>query len=391
MPIRCLHLFHSYLNVTQNWSFNLLSELQDAEVVIAAREYQKRNFYNPDFEYIEFPILLLPSHPINWGKTIYNKFARAARSAFYQQYIAGNAVPVDLIHSHFATVGWEHLKVVRRLRVPHLVSFYGYDYERLPQTVPIWRRRYRKLFREADIFLCEGTHAASLLERQGCPPERIRVARLGVRTGNIEVAPRTKQPGELHLVQVASMTEKKGHVYALQAFLRASEGCPNTTLTFVGSDKAGEGNGISAQLRQTVVQAGLEDRVIFIPGIDFAHLHRFLAEYHVFLHPSVYATNRDSEGGAPIVLLDAQATGMPVIATTHCDIPDEVVDGTTGLLAAERDVETLAHHIRRFYEMGQEEYDGFAAAARNHVEKNYDIRQNAAGLRRIYDEVLARR
>ena len=63
--------------------------------------------------------------------------------------------------------------------------------------------------------------------------------------------------------------------------------------------------------------------------------------YHVFIQPSCYTATRDCEGGAPLVLLNAQATGMPVITTTHCDIPDEVIHNETGLLTAERDIEGL--------------------------------------------------
>jgi len=388
MRLRTLHLFHSYLNVTQNWSFSLLSEMSDVSVVIAAGEFQKCNFYNPNFQYIEFPIRPLPYDSGSAAERIYNKLAMTARTIYFDRYVARAVRSADVVHSHFATVGWERLQIAKYLKAPHLVSFYGFDYERLPQTEPVWRERYRELFREADLFLCEGAHAAGLLERQGCPPERIRIARLGVRPDLIEVIPRAKEPNELRLVQVANMTEKKGHRYSLDAFLLALKDCPNMTLTFVGSDKSGDGSSISAGLREVVRRAGVEDRVTFIPGIDFTRLHRFLGDYQVFLHPSVYAANRDSEGGAPIVLLDAQATGMPVISTFHCDIPEEVMNNRTGLLAPERDAESVAAHILRFYRMGRDEYEQFSSSARKHVETNYDIRHNASTLRQIYDDIL---
>jgi colanic acid/amylovoran biosynthesis glycosyltransferase len=91
-----------------------------------------------------------------------------------------------------------------------------------------------------------------------------------------------------------------------------------------------------------------------------------------------------------VVLLDAQATGMPVISTTHCDIPSEVIDGETGLLAPERDVGGLAEHIRRFYAMDASEYQGFCKRARKHVEEQYDIARNAVALRDIYQDVIDR-
>jgi colanic acid/amylovoran biosynthesis glycosyltransferase len=82
---------------------------------------------------------------------------------------------------------------------------------------------------------------------------------------------------------------------------------------------------------------------------------------------------------------------MPVISTTHCDIPDEVEDGRTGLLAPERDVGRLAGLIERFYWMGDEEYQSFCEAAREHVEREYDIRTNAGRLREVYRDAVEHR
>ena len=56
--------------------------------------------------------------------------------------------------------------------------------------------------------------------------------------------------------------------------------------------------------------------------------------------------NGDTEAGAPVAILEAQATGLPVISSYHADIPEVVVDGKSALLAPERDAETLAKHLR---------------------------------------------
>ena len=88
------------------------------------------------------------------------------------------------------------------------------------------------------------------------------------------------------------------------------------------------------------------------------------------------------------MLLDAQATGMPVIATTHCDIPDEVIHNETGLLTAERDVEGLVNSIRYFYELDNSQYRFFSVKARKHVAENFDCKQNAAQLKETYDKCV---
>ena len=56
-------------------------------------------------------------------------------------------------------------------------------------------------------------------------------------------------------------------------------------------------------------------------------------EHDVFLAPSVTASNGDTEGGAPVAIIEMSASGMPIVSTNHCDIPSVVLDGVTGLLA----------------------------------------------------------
>lgn len=385
MSTKALHLFQSYLPATQNWCYSTLTSLSDTKVIIGAHGFLHNNFYDERFEYIEFPISQIDESVHVPGRSCFNQVVRKLQRHLYPWYLVKAVNRPDVVHSHFATAGWDFLSVSERLRVPHIVSFYGYDYERLPHTNPIWKKRYKSLFEKADLFLCEGAHGGRLLERQGCPPEKIRVCHLGVRISGIETIARKKDKGELRLLQIATMSQKKGHIYTLEAFLQALPDCPNMHLTFVGGEMPGNPAAIEEPLKARVREENAEEKVSFIPRISFERLHEFLGDFHAFIHPSVYADNFDSEGGAPVVLLDAQATGMPVLATRHCDIPDEVIDQSTGVLVDEKDVRGLAEAITRFYRMPQGEYDGFAKRAREHVESNYDIEKNARDLQRVYE------
>ncbi len=112
--------------------------------------------------------------------------------------------------------------------------------------------------------------------------------------------------------------------------------------------------------------------------------------HHVFLAPSVPAADGDSEGGAPVTLIEMCASGMAVVSTTHCDIPGVVLDGVTGLLAPERDVDALAEHIRWLTEHPGE-WGGMLVAARKHrkhVEAEFDSRRQGERLGAIYRDVI---
>lgn len=382
--IRILHLFYSYLNTTENWAFRLIDNLPDTDVVIASREFRKCNFFSDKFEYLEFPMKSIEQNrgllPVRLFNSLVSKLMR-----LYPWYVEKMVGRIDLVHSHFSMVGWEYRDLARRLKIPHVVSFYGFDYENLPHTNPEWRDHYRILFREADLFLCEGGHGAHTLEKMGCPADKIRIAKLGVEIEKIPSWVRVKRTGELKLLQIATFVEKKGHVYTVKAFIEALRECPNMTLTLVGGDPLG----IKKELRQMIQGSRAEGRVTFVDHIDFSKLHAFLSDYQVFIHPSCYSREMDCEGGAPIIILDAQASGMPVLSTLHCDIPEEVIDGETGILVNEGDSDALADAIKTFYRMEEITYQGYCKSARKHVEQNYDAVKCAAELKKMYEAVIA--
>jgi len=302
----------------------------------------------------------------------------------YVQYELKRAKP-DLIHAHFSIIGWEYQKLANALKLPLIISFYGFDYENLPHTQPIWKTRYLTLFKQATAFICEGHFGAQVLHQMGCPKEKIHIVKLGVDIKAIPFFLRSKTNNELKLLQIATFKEKKGHIYTVQAFAKALKVCPNMTLTLVGKDN---GTGIKEQIMQVIEQHQIHHKVTLLDGIDFDHLHEFMRDFHVFIHPSCYSKQKDCEGGAPVVLLDAQATGMPVISTTHCDIPDEVNDGETGYLVPEKNVDALCDTIIKFYEMDTQTYRRFSENAREHVSNNYDAKKNSERLKAIYELIL---
>lgn len=384
-----LHLFESYLPCAQNWAFRMLHNIPKTKTHIAALQYVNPQFRVPEFSFIPNPDyadhqLLQPADEQEAG-LLSRLFSRSKSNLLFSKYLTYlasqiNSRRINMIHAHFAHTAWYFLPLKKITGKPFIVSFYGFDYESLPFTYPKWLDRYKTLFNEADLFICEGSHGASILEKYGCSPEKILIVHLGIDFIKAPYFERMKQPGRLNLIQMSNLTEKKGHIYTLQAFVKALAYCPDMTLTLVG----GGNETIKKQLMDYCMQNDILHKVKFIDQIDSAGMYEFLKDYDVMIQPSTYASNRDCEGGAPVVLLDAQATGMPVISTRHCDIPEEVLDGVTGMLTEERDTDDLALAIRTFYEMGMEDYKRFAQNARVHVKNHFDIKHTSKIMDELY-------
>ena len=93
--------------------------------------------------------------------------------------------------------------------------------------------------------------------------------------------------------------------------------------------------------RQLVNDLQLQDRVQFLGVKSQEEVAALMCQVRVFVQHSLVAPDGDSEGN-PVSVMEAQLSGLPVIATRHAGIPEVVLDGETGVLVAEGDVEAMA-------------------------------------------------
>ena len=226
--------------------------------------------------------------------------------------------------------------------------------------------------------------SASLQERLlelGCPESKLRLNRTGI---PLDAFPRTEcsapADGSWRLVQACRLIEKKGLNDSLHAFAAFRQRYPKAHFTLAGEGPLLEETEALAQ------QLGVADAVTFagfLRGPDLSALYR---EAHVFLHPSRMTADQNQEG-VPNSMLEAMATGLPVVATFHGGIPEAVDSGQTGLLVPERDREglresllELADNPARWTAMGQAAADAMA----NHFEASRQIER----LEGFYDEAV---
>ncbi|MGE5707882.1 MAG: glycosyltransferase [Bacteroidota bacterium] len=287
----------------------------------------------------------------------------------------------SLLHSHFGHTGWANLGAARLANLKHVVTFYGLDVNYLPRKWP-WKTRYRQLFREVDRVLCEGPFMARAIEALGCPEEKIKVHHLGVELSSIPFQPRHWDgKGPLKVLLAASFREKKGIPYALEALARIQG---DVEITLIG-----DANAQHQQEKRRILEVIEKNRLnVRLMGYQpYRVLFEECYRHHLFLSPSVTAKDGDTEGGAPVSLIEMSASGMPVVSTTHCDIPEVIKHGESGLLAPERDVEGLAKHLQTLIEH-PERWEAMGRAGRAHVEKEYDARFQGQRLGAIYDALM---
>ena len=286
---------------------------------------------------------------------------------------------IRVLHAHFGGMGYAALRLKRKLNIPLVTTFYGYDASGLLQ-IPEWQWAFQGLFRDGDLFLALGQDMVRRLAAAGCPKEKIEVLHLGVDMGQIRFKQRKWPKGQVVLLYCGRLVEKKGVLDALHAFFQLSQKWKNLVFRIVGEGP------LHAQVEQVVRRLKLQDRVVLVGPLPHHEVLQEMQRAHLFVLPSLTASNGDMEG-TPTVLIEAQASGLPVISTYHADIPEVVVDGKTGFLAPERDRKRLAEHIDAL--MVQPELWGdMGWAGRCHVEQNYNIHKEVDKLESLYEQWL---
>ncbi len=303
---------------------------------------------------------------------------------FYRRVLVENHAGV--LHSHFGDWGYADMRLKQDLGIPQVTSFYGADIWVLCRD-PRWRRRYRDFFAVCDGFLVEGNAMRNKVIDVGCPPDKVRVQHLGVDLERIAFEPRrSASDGEVRFLVAGRAMEKKGHEVAIRAFAEVHRRHPKARLGLMIIAHGGDEQRRLATLRQTIRECGVDAAVTMHGFQPYQQYLEALRHYHIFLAPSVHAADGDAEGGAPVTVIEMLASGMPIIGSTHCDIPEVLAQGECGLLVPEGDCGALAEAMARLA-AEPASWLGYARAGRAHIEREYNVQRQVVTLERVYDEL----
>ncbi len=319
---------------------------------------------------------------------LYQRFCRRwvrGYFPFYRRALVENRA--RLLHSHFGDWGYADIPLKQDLAIPQVTSFYGADIWMLSRD-PRWRERYRHFFAVCDRFLVEGNAMRNKVIDVGCPGEKVRVHHLGVDLERIAFEPRRPESdGEVRFLIAGRAMEKKGHEIAIRAFAEVYRHHRNARLGIMIIAHGRKEQDRLARLRQTIRECEIDAAVTLQGFQPYQQYLEALRRHHIFLAPSVHAADGDAEGGAPVTVIEMSASGMPVIGSTHCDIPEVLAQGESGLLVPEGDSEALAEAMARLVtEPGA--WLGYARAGRAHIEREYNVKRQGAALEHVYDEIL---
>lgn len=296
-----------------------------------------------------------------------------------------------LVHSHWGDAAWRDMPSVQRTRARHVVTFYGKDVNFLPVQDAVWHERYRSLFAHIDEVYCEGPHMRECIIALGCRPDKVKVHHLGVDVSDIRFEPRLWRRGEtLRVLIAASFREKKGIPLSLDALGRLKREGHSLEVTVIGDASEDPRSVVEKErILQAIDRNDLGSNVRMLGYIPYAEVLKAAYHHHLFMSPSITASDGDTEGGAPVAILDMAATGLVIVGSTHCDIPNLIHDGVTGFLAQEGSLNSLHETLDRALDAAPR-WEVVARAGRSRVETEFDATTQAHRLAAHYAALLSR-
>lgn len=294
-------------------------------------------------------------------------YARARRSGF---------VP-DVLHAHFFLAGAPAVALGRLIRRPVVVTeqwsvFLPGD----PATLsPLVRRAAKFAFEHADYVLPvsealrDGIVAAGIDARFRVVPNVVDAGRF-----HPNGAVPDRRGGVRRLLSVGALYEAKGWEYLLEAVALLERRRDDFRLEIVGDGP------LRGEYEQVQRRLGLGDRVTFTGWRGKDEVAELMRGADLFVLASRYDSN-------PCALIEALASGLPVVATAVGGIP-EMVTESSGRLARPRDPESLADELSAALDE-VDRYDRAAIAA--DARRRYGADEVGRELAAIYDEVAARR
>lgn len=287
--------------------------------------------------------------------------------------------PFDVVHCHFGTNGlilWR-MRQAGLLPAPVVCTFHGDDATVIPHE--LGETCYSGLFETFEACTAGSEFLCNHLRKLGAPSERVHCLPLGVNLKQFAFEPRHGPRGDLlRLLSVGRLVEGKGLAYGLRAAALLKQRGIRLYYEVVGDGP------LRDELAGQAAQWGLAAEVRFAGRRPHHELVKHYAEADLLLHPAI-PDSRGSQEAQGLVLLEAQACGLPVVATRVGGIPESLPPEAADLLVPPGDAAALAERILHL--LGDLRlWSALSQAGRRHVCDRFDMQPYVLRL----EQLLAR-
>lgn len=284
---------------------------------------------------------------------------------------------IKLVLAEYGPVGVHWLPICQKAGIPLMVYFHGFDATR-GGILKQYELKYKELFAFASKIFVVSKPMKKCLFEWGVPDHKLVLNPCGV-DGQLFPYAKRENVGPV-VLSVGRFAATKRPDLVIRAFSKILRQVPNATLRMAG---AGE---MLPSCKALVSELKLSNSVHFIGVLTPEQVVQEMHDAQVFVQHSMTTPDGETEG-APVAIMEAGATGLPVVSTLHAGIPEIVQHGTTGFLVAEGDVEGMANCIALLLE-NEELRNDMGQAAAKWIAQYFSLERNIRILTETIDKQL---
>lgn len=238
----------------------------------------------------------------------------------------------DVVLCQYGPTGLRLFPLLQANHVKLMIHFHAFDITSALKGA-LYRKRLCAMLPKVSGCVVVAEYQRQILLDLGVEDNLIRVIPCGVPVAGIELNNKLgDQPCKF--LAVGRFTSKKRPDLTLRAFAKCLAVVPDARLTMIGDGE------LYDQSRQLAGSLGVADLVEFLGAQPQERVRQELTSASVFVQHSMTPENGDMEGW-PVSIAEAAGAGLPVVATRHASIPEQIEHGETGLLCAEGDWQTM--------------------------------------------------
>jgi len=266
-------------------------------------------------------------------KKIFKKMNIGIRTNALVKYF--KAQKIDIVFAEYGMVGAMVTDACRLANIPLIIHFHGADVHHRA-TIAQYGQLYQKAFAYASWLVAVSGDMVDALKELGAPADKIVKASCGVDTANFPQLDISNSPR--NFLSVGRFVEKKSPASVVNAFKLVTEKFPDAKLWMVGQGPLFE------ETKALITKLGLNKSITLTGVLKTVQVKELMQQSRCFVQHSVTAANGDKEG-TPVTILEAGSSGLAIVSTLHAGIKEAVINGETGYLVNEYDVEAMAYYM----------------------------------------------
>ncbi len=249
-----------------------------------------------------------------------------------EQYLIQNNIKA--VVANYAITAFPIMDICERNNIPLIVHFHGWTAYR-KSLLTLHKEEYKRMFSIASAVIAVSVDMYEQLQKLGCPKEKLSIIYYGFNNEVFSYNNHSENPPAF--LAVGRFCDTKNPHLTILAFNKVLQSLPEAQLNMIGGDE----NLLNSCI-QLVKSLKIESKVHFLgiksPKEVAAEMQNAIA----FVQHSATTIEGEKEG-TPVSILEAMASGLPVVATRHAGIPDVIVEHESGLLCNEFDINEMAH------------------------------------------------